>query len=510
MWVANAERCRKIDQIAEAEYGLTPKILMERAGGAVFNAIKEVMPEPGKISIVCGRGKNGGDGFVVARIAAEAGYEVECLVAGVAGTLCREAEEQLNLMVGSGVNPIYSDEPKFARKLECLSCREIIVDALLGTGARTAVAGPIEDAIKAINASGVPVVAIDIPSGIEADTGEELGDSVWALRTVTLGMPKPCFFEGMGLEHAGYWTVDDIGLPVQLLKDPTEAKLICDKKVADILPERLRAYHKVDSGMVLLIAGSYAMPGAAVMAAKAAYRAGAGMVLVASVPSVCQVISHHIPECLLVPLPEVDGVLAPKALDKIMETANRCGSAIFGPGLGHEEPTLDALSEIWARWELPSVIDADALNAVAMGVSLPLSDKIMTPHPGEMARLLKESAAEVQRDRFKSVRTAAEVYQSCVVLKGPHTLVTEPGAPVMVNQTGNPGMATAGMGDVLSGIIGTLLAQDVCPIEAASAGVFWHGEAGDICAREIGQIGFTATDLIEKIPSARSRIVDSL
>lgn len=508
MWVASADRCKQIDQLAEAEFGLTNEILMERAGTAIISAIQEVIPEPAKITILCGRGKNGGDGFVAARLATLAGYDVDCLIAGNEGSLCESGQHQLSLLIESGVTPVFADMPCYSRKLECLGCRDLIIDALLGIGAKVAVTGPIEEAIRAINASGVPVISVDVPSGIETDSGEELGESVWALRTVTFGLPKPCFFEGMGLERAGFWTVDTIGLPAQILREPTGTKLICKKWVADILPERLRSFHKVDSGMVLIVAGSYAMPGAAVMAARAAYRAGAGLVTIASVPSVCKVVSHLVPECLLVPLPDMDGVLAGKALDKVMEASKRCTSAIFGPGLGHEDSTLDALSKIWSRWELPCVIDADALNAVALGVTLPESETVLTPHPGEMARLLKESAAEVQRDRFKTVRDAAEKFDSCVLLKGPYTLITEPGQPVMVNQTGNPGMATAGMGDALSGVIGTLLSQEVCPFEAASAGAFWHGAAGDICALEIGQIGYTASDLIDELPAARSGIVD--
>ncbi|HWA84029.1 MAG TPA: NAD(P)H-hydrate dehydratase, partial [Fimbriimonadaceae bacterium] len=371
------------------------------------------------------------------------------------------------------------------------------------------VEGPIKEAIQAINRSGVPVISIDVPSGIECDTGQELGESVWACRTVTMGQPKPCFFQGIGLEHSGYWDVADIGYPEELLEEPTEARLIDDDWVGNLLPERLRASHKRDNGALLIVAGSRTMPGAATLVARAALRTGAGLVTVASVPSVCEAVSHHLPEVLLMPLPEKNGVIAPEAAEMLLERQDAYTAAAFGPGMTHEQPAIEFLTNLWAGWRKPCVIDADALNCVALGVELPRTPCILTPHPGEMGRLLKQSVAELQSDRFLSVRLATERFHRCVLLKGPFTIVGEPDHPLLVNTTGNPGMAAGGMGDTLTGIIATLLAQDLPTYLAAACGVHWHGLSADLCACEIGPIGYTAADVSNYLPSARVRILSS-
>ena len=506
MWITTSQRCKEIDRLAEQDYGFPASFLMERAGIAVFDAIKEILPEGGRLTLVCGRGKNGGDGFVVARAAFESGYPVECLVACEESELNPEAANQMRIMKGAGLDPIFSNDPRWPRKLECLKCRELIVDALLGTGLKNPVHGPIKEAIQAINRSGVPVVAIDIPSGIDCDTGEELGESVWALRTITIGTPKPGLFEGIGLEHSGYWSVADIGYPHALINEPTEAKLLSQEWVAHLLPERLRRFHKGDVGSVLIVAGSKCMPGAAIMVAKGALRAGAGLITIAAIQSVCDAVSYHVPEAILMPLPEEDGYLAAEAADIIAENRTAYSSAVFGPGLGMSSSVKEFLSLVWKTWELPCVIDADAISHVSEGVHPPQCDIVFTPHPGEMGRIMQASVAEIQSDRFKSVRKAADILQACVVLKGAHSLITEPDQPILVNQTGNSGMASAGMGDVLSGVIGTLLSQELPAYYAAACGVYWHGEAGDICARQIGSIGFTATEVADHLPRARAKI----
>lgn len=506
MWIAGTERSRKIDQLADSEFGLPSRVLMERAGLAVFEAVRQMLPDGGRTAIVCGRGKNGGDGFVTARLAIQNGYEVTCLVAGCPDSLCPETEEQMNLATAAGISPIFSCESKFNCKLDCLSRADLIIDALLGTGASREVSGPILAAINAINRSGVPVIAVDVPSGINADNGEELGASVWALKTICLGLPKPFLFEGTGLEHAGLWSVADLGLPKELLRTPTDAKMLSSCWVSDVLPERLKHCHKMESGSLLIVAGSTLMPGAALMAAKSAMRAGAGLVTVASVRSVCDLVVSQLPECIVCPLPEKDGAIDAGAEELILEASARTKAAVFGPGLTHRESVLEALRKTWRQWRQPCVIDADALNAVAMGVAPPESDFVMTPHTGEMGRLMKLSCGEIQADRFKTVRAAGEKYGGVVLLKGPHTLIAKPGSPVCVNSTGNSGMASAGMGDVLSGVIGALLSQEVPAMCAASAGVYWHGDAGDLCAEQIGPIGYTASDLTERLPAARRRI----
>ncbi len=507
MWIATREHSRELDRRATAEYGIPARVLMERAGLAVFEAVRDLLPKGGRITVLCGKGNNGGDGFVVARLAKEHGYQVECLVAASQDKLTPEADEQMRVAKAQGVDPAFCGDARYGPKLESIGSRDLLIDALLGTGTDGAVEGAVRDAIQAINRSGVPTVSVDIPSGIECDTGEELGDSVWALRTVTFGLPKPFLFEGVGLEHSGFWTVADIGFPTALLNEPTEARLIDGKWVADFLPERLRGSHKGQNGTVLIVAGSSGMPGAASLAVRSALRAGAGLITVAGIRTVCEAVAANVPEAILFPLPETaEGTIDPAAAEMLLERQSRYQGALFGPGLTHGDPVLELLERTWKDWNVPSVIDADALNSVSRGVHLPPGGCVLTPHPGEMSRMLERSIAEIQADRLLTVKHAVERFQKTILLKGPYSIVGEPGQPMLVNSTGNPGMASGGMGDVLSGTIVTLLAQEVPPYQAASCGMYWHGLAGDICANDIGTIGYTASEVADALPKARATI----
>lgn len=509
MWIADAARSREIDQLAQTEYGIPSAVLMERAGQAVFEVVRELLPEGGRVTVFCGRGNNGGDGLVVARAALEAGFDIECLVAAAQEALSPDAAHQLDAAQSRGLEPLFAGDTRYEKRLTMLGSRDLIVDALLGTGAGGEVRGPIEDAIRAINRSGVPVVSVDVPSGIHTDTGEELGESIWALRTLTFGLPKPYLFQGIGIEHAGYWSVAEIGFPAELLSEPTDARLLDREWVGNLLPERLRASHKGDNGSVVIVAGSHRMRGAALLAARAALRAGAGLVTVASVESVCAAVAASSPEALLLPLPENHGVISGDASRILLEQRDRFDAGLFGPGLTHEEPVAEFLDKVWREWDRPTCVDADALNCVALGASLPAGECVLTPHPGEMGRLLHSSVAEVQSDRFRTVMTATTKFGKTSLLKGPYSIVGEAFQPMLVNSTGNPGMASAGMGDVLAGVIATLLAQDLPAYYAASAGMYWHGFAGDECAERIGPVGFRAWDVAEMLPSARATITTS-
>lgn len=507
MWIATSDQSRRIDHRSSVEFGLPSRVLMERAGLAVFEAVRELLPDGGRIVVFCGKGNNGGDGFVVARLAKDHGYLVDCLVAAEESDLRDSACEQMVIARAQGIQPIFFSDARWQRRLDSLGSFDLTVDALLGTGAHCNVTGPIREAIQAINRSGVPVVSVDVPSGIHCDTGEELGESVWALRTVTFGLPKPFLFEGIGLEHSGYWTVAEIGYPTVLLNEPTHARLVDAEWVANLLPERLRASHKGDNGNVLIVAGSRHMRGAAILSAKAAIRAGAGLVTVASVPEVCDAVAAQLPEAILLPLPSINGVLGIDAAEELLLRRPKAHAAVFGPGLSHLAATREFLAQIWKEWSLPCVIDADALNAVSEGLSLPQADCVLTPHPGEMSRLLHSSIAEVQCDRFQTVEQAVMRFNQSVLLKGPYSIVGEPDQPLLVNQSGNPGLASAGMGDVLSGILCTLLAQDLPGYYAGACSMFWHGVAGDLCAEKIGPIGYTASEVCDMVPAARAKIV---
>lgn len=509
MWIATAEHCREIDCRASHAYGASPRDLMERAGRAVFEAIRDFVPTGSHVAIVCGKGNNGGDGFVAARLARDHGYFIGCVVAARREEIKGLACEQMEIAEGQGVCICYGDDPRWAKKLDLFAHKDLIVDALLGTGAREEVHGPVRDAIQAINRSGVPVLAIDIPSGIECDTGRELGASVWACQTVTMGLPKPCLVQGIGLEHSGYWSVADLGYPPELLEEPTFARTIESPWVGSLLPERLRNCHKRENGSVLIVAGSAGMPGAATLVARAALRAGAGLVTVAGVPSVCEAVAHHVPEALLMELPARDGVIVPDAAKILHDAQSRFTSAAFGPGLTHEPSVCEFLARLWQDWSTGAVIDADALNVASQGVALPKCACVLTPHPKEMSRLLGIEVAEVEADRFGAARTAADRFRQCALLKGPFTLVAEDEQPILVNTTGNPGLATGGMGDALTGIIATLIAQELPTYYAAACGAHWHGYSADLCACDVGPIGYTASEVANKLPSARVRILAS-
>lgn len=507
MWIGTAEQCRELDRRANEEYGVPPVVLMERAGLAVFDAIREMMPECGRVTVFCGKGKNGGDGLVVARHAVEAGYSIEVLMACLEDELCPDTAMQLAVARAQGVKAFFRNECLWERKAECVGCRDLIVDALLGTGASGALQGPILESIRAINRSGVPVISVDLPSGILADTGEDMGESVWAVRTVTFGLAKPFLFQGIGIEQSGYWSVADIGFPTALLNEHTDAMLLEKEWVVHLLPERLRASHKGENGHVLIVAGSTKMPGAACLAARAALRSGAGLVTVASVQSVVDSVSHQLPECILLPLPERDGKIAPEAADVLREQTHKYHAALFGPGLTHDESVKSFLRDIWSDWQIPCVIDADALNAVSQGVDLPPCECILTPHPGEMSRLLHCSIAEVQADRFRTVEEATRQFGKTILLKGPYSIVGEQEQALAVNCTGNNGMASGGMGDVLGGVLATLLAQDLSPYTAAASGMYWHGLAGDLCLQEFSSIGYRASEVADALPCARAKLL---
>lgn len=506
-WIADAAHCREMDRRAAEEFAIPVSDLMDRAGVAVFDALKDFVAEGGYVSFLCGRGNNGGDGFVAARLSLAAGLRIECLVAARSlAELSGESKQKAELAQDAGVEILFATDPQFPRRLEALACRDLIVDALLGTGLKGEVHGSVRECIQAITESGTPVLAVDIPSGIDSDTGDEHGVSVWAVRTVTLGLPKPYLFQGMGLEHAGYWTVADIGFPADIMRSPTYAMLVDDAWVARYLPERLRSSHKGNNGHVVVIAGSYTMPGAAVLSVMSALRAGAGLVTIAAIPSVCEAVNKAVSEALLLPLEQESNGISPTAATALHEQMPKWDSALIGPGLGHTEPIREFLTRLWPTWGVPSVVDADALNAVSEGVPLPPCPCLLTPHPGEMSRLMQISTAEVQADRFVSAREAAERFGKSVLLKGPFSLVASPDEPILVNATGNPGMATGGMGDVLGGVAATLIAQELPTHLAGIVAAHWHGCAGDICAEEIGSVGFLASEVAHALPRARARI----
>ncbi|MBS1712930.1 MAG: NAD(P)H-hydrate dehydratase [Armatimonadetes bacterium] len=502
MWIATAAEMRETEALASSEHGIAAETLMENAGRAVFDAVRRAAPGPSPVAVVCGPGNNGGDGYVVARLAHEAGFDVSVFATTLDLKGLPLEQEQRCRAAGCKVSDLSDPSARGALKR---GHWPVVVDAVLGTGATREVSGTVAAAIEAINAMQCHRIAVDVPSGIETDSGEVLGMAVMAHETVTLGLPKPYLFLRSGPGFSGKWSVADIGFPQGLLERPTGVRLA---PTTTVLPVRTTDSHKGANGHVVVIAGSARYRGAATLAAQGALKAGAGLVTVAAIEPVIAAVASHVPEAVFLPLPEDEGAISEKAAPILIEAQKAWESAVIGPGLGLSPGAGRFLRALWSRWEVRSVLDADALNWLARAIEPPVAFCILTPHPGEAGRLLGEpaTAATVQSDRFGAVRRLCETLRRPVLLKGAYSVYATHGGPLTVNSTGNAGMASGGTGDVLAGVIGTLLAQ-LPPgfwTEAGWKGALWHGLAGDLCAQEIGKIGFSASDIAQFLPRARS------
>lgn len=470
----NAAQIRDLERIAGAA-GLSGVCLMERAGAGVFARLRRRWPRARRIAVICGPGNNGGDGFVVARLAHAAGLEPLVHFLGAPDALRTEAAASWRQMLDAGVTPQAwppADSP------------DLIIDALFGIGLQRAAAGRMAEAIAWMNGSGAPVLAVDIPSGLHADTGAVLGTAVRATTTVTfLGM-KLGLFTGAGPEYCGDVELADLGLGRDARMLPAaSATLIGDGIRGRLLPPRPRTAHKGMYGHVLVIGGDAGMGGAARMAAEAAARTGAGLVSVATrAENVAAIVSAR-PELMAAAVETAD------ALEPLL---TRATVVAIGPGLGRSEWARS----LWARvlnWDGPKVVDADGLNLLAQWPER-RDDWVLTPHPGEAARLLGVATSAVQEDRPRAVGELRRRYGGVVVLKGTGSLVCSGPGPLQVCSAGNAGMASGGMGDVLSGVLAGLIAQAIPLHEAAALGVHLHARAGDLAAAT-GERGLLACDL---------------
>ena len=392
-----------------------------------------------------------------------------------------------------------------------LASSDILIDALLGTGLSSVVTGTYREAIDVINSAGKPVIAVDIPSGLQADTGAILGRAIRATLTVTCGLPKLGLYVNEGIDQAGIVRVVDIGIPSAYV-DAIESRtlLLTSDSAFRSLPERTPSSHKGTFGHAGIIAGSVGKTGAAALAARAALRVGAGLVTVATPNSVNDVLEAKLLEAMTMPLPETKArTLARSGLDRVLAFIQARTAIAIGPGLSTHHETVELVQSLMKHLDRPSVLDADALNALTGKVSLLTECKtppVLTPHPGEMARLEVDATTQsVNADRIGTARRFARERGVFVVLKGARTIVARPDGLVAICPTGNPGMATAGTGDVLTGMIVGLLAQRVPAWEAACAATYFHGSAGDLAAQHVGQPGMVASDLIAQIPYALQR-----
>ncbi|MFZ5907243.1 MAG: NAD(P)H-hydrate dehydratase [Nitrospirota bacterium] len=520
MKVVTAAEMRELDREAIEGLGIPGIVLMERAGLAIVARIRERFGRR-RVVILAGRGNNGGDGMVVARTLQNEGWDVKVFLAGRQDALRGDALRQYRIArkCGVSVNPI---ENFLINRSSIFHARPILVDALLGTGLDKNVSGVLSEAILRINESGVPVISIDIPTGISSDTGQVMGNAVRADCTVTFGLPKRGHLLYPGAEYTGRLFIENIGFPEQLLRSQKiAADLTGREEAAALLPSRPACSHKGTYGHVLVIAGSKGKTGAALMAAHACMRAGAGCVTLGVPESLAEVFQARVTEEMTLSLPDRgDGTLSRNALRPVLEFLHTKADVLaIGPGIGVSGDIEHLVSSLIRKAGVPVVVDADGINAITGGKTLfsgAGGPVILTPHPGEMARLLgKEQRAkgrneaararlrdEIEKDRVHTAITFTRATGACLVLKGVPTLTAAPDGQVFFNSTGNPGMASAGSGDVLTGIISGLLGQKITPLNASILGVFIHGLAGDIAASVKGFQGVIATDILEYMPSA--------
>lgn len=509
MKLVTADQMRRIDRLAIEKHGIPGIVLMENAGRQVAEAVWEVLQERyrGPVLIVCGKGNNGGDGLVAARHLLNRGVEVQVALLAPGGELSGDAATNYRIARNIGVPLVEHADGEAVR----VTARRagVLVDAILGTGISGDVQGVPAEAIDALNRSSAPVVAVDIPSGIHADTGAVCGLAVRADVTVTFGLPKIGLLLHPGAEHCGQLRVADISLPRHLLESPgLQANLVNGGMAADMLPARHPAMHKGDAGRVLVVAGSVGMTGAAALCAQAAVRAGAGLVFVACPASLNDILEAKCTEAMTLPLPlpETDErTLGAAARETILAEARRSDAVALGPGLSQHPETAALVREVVAACSAALVLDADGLNALEGEAGLVKERRaatVITPHPGELARLMGGTVENIQQDRVDAARRAAEATGAVVVLKGAATVTAAPGGEVWVNSTGNPGMASGGMGDVLTGMVAAFLAGGAEATGAAVAGVYYHGLAADMAAEEGGMRGLAATDVVGAVRKA--------
>ncbi len=531
MKILTAAETREVDRLTTERYGIPSLTLMENAGRSIAEFIREQFPSfiRRKILVLCGKGNNGGDGFVVARHLLQMGAKpVVCLFASEQ-ELRGEAAANLNRWKQAGGEVVaIADTRALDSALRDLPASSLIIDALLGTGARGPVEGLLRRAIEAINARkpGIRTVAVDIPSGVNADTGEVASAAVLADFTVTFTAPKRGFFYGAAADYQGQLVVREIGSPPELIEEVGQSCMRWSNaaEFSRFAIPRKAEGHKGDYGHVLVVAGSVGKTGAAVLASWAALRAGAGLVTVGTPEPALPIIAMHTPEVMTAPLPAtLAGTISERALEGSAFASLLAGkrALAIGPGLSTQPETQSFIRRVvTGHREVPIILDADGLNAFAgraAELNHPSGSLAITPHPGEMARLLGYSIAQVQNDRVEVARKAAADWNAHVILKGHHTVVAAPDGSVFINSTGNPGMASGGTGDALTGILGAMTAQFGASARTKARtekgaeddwhrvlafGVYLHGLAGDVALEQNGGAPLLASDLIQAIPGA--------
>lgn len=517
MRILTAEAMREVDRAAIEDLGIPSLVLMENAAIGVVEALGKAFGEAESAAVFCGPGNNGGDGLAVARHLSVRGWEVRIFLVTGGRKLSADAEVQLGICRKAEL-PVMEIgsadvlDAAFDAAAEC----DVVVDSLFGTGLARPLDGLFAQVVDAINALPAPCIAVDLPSGLAASEAQPIGPHVEADMTVTFAAPKVAHVFPPAADAVGEMVVTDLGIPTRLVEDVEEEAgdlhLLMGEELADLLPEREAGSHKGDYGHALIVAGSPGKAGAAILAARAAVRAGAGLVTVGVPEPILQTVDLGSIESMTLGLPAGSvGQITEGAVAVLLDAAEGKAVLALGPGLGQEAETLSAIRRLALECPLPVVIDADGLNAFAGragDLAVRRVETVLTPHPGELGRLLGVSTAQIQEDRVAAARGAAEETGAIVVLKGHLTLIAS-GTAVFVNPTGNPGMATGGSGDVLTGLITGLIAQGLDALDATVLAVYLHGLAGDLAAGRLGEIALAAGDLVEMLPAAFAALKQS-
>ena len=510
MRILTAAQMREADRFTIEDIGIPSLVLMENAGRQVVAALETAYESQleGRVAVLCGRGNNGGDGFVVARTLLQRGIDTLVCVIGSLAHVQGDARTNLDILGQLGITVVeIEDEQHWELHFSEISKCTLIVDAIFGTGLRSPLAGMLETVVADVNASSIPVVSIDLPSGMSADTPQLVGDCIDASMTVALGALKLPLVLPPAERSAGDVVIADIGIPHSVVEalEGQYVELLTPEHVRQLVAPRAADAHKGDFGRVTIVAGSRGKTGAAALAGLAALRSGAGLVTIATPASCLPLVAAGSPALMTEPLVEGDdGTIASDALERLLDLDQDVIAC--GPGLGRTEDVARFVRDLISRAAVPLVLDADAITALAGDpASLTGSEDrrlIITPHPGEMARLIGAPVEHVQANRMQVAADVATMHRVYVVLKGHRTIVATPEGKVFINPTGNAGMATGGTGDVLTGVIAAWLAQLLDAEAACRLGVFLHGTAGDLAESRYGQVPMTATDVLDLLGSA--------
>ena len=510
MRVLNADQMREADRRTIDEIGVPSVVLMENAGRQVVASMEAAFEDLATrhVAILCGRGSNGGDGFVIARTLAQRGIECSVFLLGQVADVRGDARINLEILGRLGITVVeVTDAQAWELHYSEISRCDLIVDALFGTGLKTALSGLLETVVADVNGTSIPVVAVDLPSGLSADTHQLIGQCMDASLTVTMAAPKLPLVLPPAEAHAGDLVIADIGIPAAVIEvlDGPWLELLTRERMRELVQARAPDAHKGDFGRVLVVAGSVGKTGAAHLAAFGALKSGAGLVTIATPRSCLPIVAAMAPEYMTEPLDETAaGGIDFAALERVLDM--EADVIAVGPGLGTAPGTAAFVHGLVERAGVSLVLDADALNAYVEEPDRLAGrdglDVVITPHPGEMARLLGVSVEQVQADRLECARSFAEAHRVHVVLKGHRTVIATPEGRTFVNLTGNPGMATGGTGDVLTGMIAAWLGQLLDAEAACKVAVYLHGLAGDLAEADEGETALTSTDILARLGDA--------